>query len=797
MKKLVLFLMVVFAFTTFTLGISSINKTYANTIDLTDAITVRNGAEVRLDDLNTTEKDETGLRFSIKVDTSKVEALLSSEAYAGYTAEYGVALLPTRFLQGQELDVEGTYVYNEKNREVLKIALTTVASIEDGIETYYAVLTNIPSIEYETDITARAFVKLTNGESVIYKQAETTVTRSIGQVLTTCYNDPEYNLGDDRPYYEQLLTQNLGTVSFEKENYTLFKNGVNDKTIVEDVKVYGNKYGFELDLNSEYLDENAISLTYGTDGVANYDNGAFAPVSGGETTATLTVDGKTASTTVKVETEEDLAVTLGTDEIAAFDHKGYETMVEIISGVESEIAVGNYHGKEGVLKVAGTIDGGMSLVKLAMPVAKPGWTNVTFQIYVEQGGLDGLGSIGISVSDSAASWGDGSIPSIYSGKFASNCWFNVCLTSVHENVIYLALSPLTTETGSYFTYYISTIMNGDQTAALYAEECKDVLGKTSLDIDEAASFDIDEYKNLVKTSLVESPVVEILPEYKDANGDVRNGVLHLQFVSKATGLGTNSVEILLPKTISGKATIEYQISINQTAGTVYDTNVWGFLPAAGWGALQTNASVTTWSTLSDSNFSGLNSIKLGFNQWDPSTVILFDLYISEVTTDVDKAANRELYNQTLSAKLVDNQLATFDELAYLNYVEGFFYNSEVTVAYNLAVEIVNDAEKGKVIRISNGDVPAGNYGRIRISLPKIITATFTLNYKVVSVAQSAGSNLIGIQHGEIAGWEYYWPLTQDSNWNTVTIDSYVDKDYFEIILQGHTTFEIYISTVLG
>ena len=80
---------------------------------------------------------------------------------------------------------------------------------------------------------------------------------------------------------------------------------------------------------------------------------------------------------------------------------------------------------------------------------------------------------------------------------------------------------------------------------------------------------------------------------------------------------------------------------------------------------------------------------------------------------------RELYNQTLCEKLIDNQLATFNELAYVNYVEG--QDLEI-----LEAEIIDDplGEKGKVLHVTAKPLAVAQLGtpRIVLFLPKAVTA---------------------------------------------------------------------------
>ena len=782
MKKIVIFLLTAFTMLSFVFAINSFKPVYA-AVQTTDAIVVKDGAEIRLDDFETEEKDETGIRFTVNVDTAKVATLLTDEAYQGYTAEYGVALLPTRFLQGNELDVEGTYVYNEKTRTVLKIALEKVASTANNIDTYYAVLTKIPSIEYETDITARAFVKLTNGESVIYKQATQSVARAIGQVLTTCYNDPEYELGDDRPYYEQLLTKNLGTVSFDKDSYTLFKNSKNDKAITEDVTVYGNKYGFELDLNSEYLDENAVSFAYGTEDVANYENGEFLPVSGGETTATLTVDGKTASTSIKVETEADLASTLGTDEIAAFDHKGYETMIEGVASADTtlhEVSVGDYFGKTGVVKVSGETFGGMSLVKIDLPTAFAAGTVVTIQMYVVHGGVN-YGSLGLSGSATGVVWGS----PMGGDQYSLQNWENFVVTAPLGDSLYLVMGVV----GVTFEYYISSIMVGDQILKIVKDELV-----TTLADDEVAKYDNEKYLQLISYGVNLSSAnttAEIVDDPLD-NSETPRKVLK---ISGTNASGWGKIYLNLPKKINGTFTMEYRM-VGSSAGA---GSIWSIMDAAeGWGSWVDayGDSTTPWTTLTNGNWNGQEKIVIGLNQMVP-----FEIYIAKITTEVDKAANRELYNEILAEKLVDNQLATFDEIAYLNYVDGQdleYFNAE----------IVDDplGEKGKVLHVTVKSLAVAQFGtpRLVLFLPKVPTLQNTVSYMVTIEGADNSANAWGIMlPGATAYSGGTWDLglktcTNVETWTNWPIGGvYAGLDYIVIgINNPQVTFHFYISGVL-
>ena len=223
-------------------------------------------------------------------------------------------------------------------------------------------------------------------------------------------------------------------------------------------------------------------------------------------------------------------------------------------------------------------------------------------------------------------------------------------------------------------------------------------------------------------------------------------------------------------------------------------NAWGFL-MPGWINLQPATSVETWTEMQVSAGSGTQTFKIGLNQ-----AKTFDLYLSEVTTDVDKGANRELYNQTLCEKLIDNQLATFNELAYVNYVEG--QDLEI-----LEAEIIDDplGEKGKVLHVTAKPLAVAQLGtpRIVLFLPKAVTAQFTLNYRVTIDGADDSINAWGIMWpgaSAFAGGSWDLGLKTCSNveqWtNNPVGGGYAGRDYIVIGLNQVKTYDFYFSSVV-
>ena len=296
---------------------------------------------------------------------------------------------------------------------------------------------------------------------------------------------------------------------------------------------------------------------------------------------------------------------------------------------------------------------------------------------------------------------------------------------------------------------------------------------------EYAKFNNENYVYFFENTAQNDKVAsaEIVQDPKGEKGNV----LHIS----GNG-GYNKVYIYLPKALPKTFSIEYRMIANATAANY----LWDFMTGAeGWSGVWCSAQVDAWTTYNVSagfGYEGKDKLVIGFNN-----VGDFDLYISII----EYQPTAEEIKADLVSKLGENELGRFDEKAYTTYVTSFFYNADVTAEYKVKTDLVNDSVKGNVIRISNGEVPAGNYGRIKISLPKAITSRFTLNYKVVSTATAGATSLMSLQHGVYPGWDYAWPLSQNSDWTTVTIDSYAGKDYFEIILQGYDSFEIYVSVV--
>ena len=176
----------------FTVALPTIN-TKAETLDDVNVTLKMGGAGVRM----TGEKDE-AIRF--RAGLTNVEyATLSN-----YDVEFGMLVIPVSELQGEfslENDVQGV--------SIIQVPVNASATYVEGDMTYYNVaLSNIPNISYTSDIMARAYVTLSDGENekTIYSDVQ---TRNLAYVA----------------YRETLANQNLtDTESSALENYMSGKN---------------------------------------------------------------------------------------------------------------------------------------------------------------------------------------------------------------------------------------------------------------------------------------------------------------------------------------------------------------------------------------------------------------------------------------------------------------------------------------------------------------------------------------------------------------------------------------------
>ncbi len=207
-KRLSILVMSVLAVALFSLGILAVKPAEATPIvDQNGAIiTIDKSAEIRL--------DNTGLRFTVRVNKTNYNALTAEGGnYEGYASELGAAIIPSVVLDGKDFDASvASYEYDGKTFNVLSIPLTNKLETETEY-IYKAVVTSIPDLNYETELTARAYVKLTEGETTEYIQSADVAKKSIGEVVTAFYTDTVEPPTDEEKVQLESLIDNKVTAS--------------------------------------------------------------------------------------------------------------------------------------------------------------------------------------------------------------------------------------------------------------------------------------------------------------------------------------------------------------------------------------------------------------------------------------------------------------------------------------------------------------------------------------------------------------------------------------------------------
>jgi len=323
----------------------------------------------------------------------------------------------------------------------------------------------------------------------------------------------------------------------------------------------------------------------------------------------------------------------------------------------------------------------------------------------------------------------------------------------------------------------------ESSAVTKRQEINDEL-LAKLDENTYAKFDDERYVYYFENTGLngKTATAEIIDDVKG----VYDKVLHIS----GNG-GYNKFYINLPKALPANFTIKYRMDATPLA----DVNLWEVMTASeGWAGAWRSATVDKWSSYDITaayGYEGKDKLVIGVNN-----VGDFDLYIAIV----EKKFTKEELTETLSAKLVGDQLATFDEAAYLSFVEG----QDVAV---LETEIIDDplGEKGKVLHVTVKPVAVASYGtpRLVLFLPKAITAQFTMNYRVTIEGADDAANAWGIMWpgtSAFAGgsWDLgLKPATNVEQWSNWPIGGgYAGRNYIVIGLNRVTTFDFYISGVV-
>ena len=227
-KKISIITLAVFAVMVFLSGALTFTPTKADAV-AGSVITLETDTQVRFDSEATPLYDETGLTFFVKVNRTEINDLTSAGGtYSGYTASIGIALIPTEYLFDEVLTADAQH-YKGKNVLHIPLINKTSQTYNDGMpnefveETYRATLVKIPDLEYETEISARAYVKFEKADAeTAYVQTETIASKSIGGTAATRYASA---LADSA---EALALKSMIT----EKVYPLIKNDLPVKTLL-------------------------------------------------------------------------------------------------------------------------------------------------------------------------------------------------------------------------------------------------------------------------------------------------------------------------------------------------------------------------------------------------------------------------------------------------------------------------------------------------------------------------------------------------------------------------------------
>lgn len=227
----------------------------------TDTFVMENGASVR-------KKDPTGIRFSTYVNETYYDNLEKDKTENGTSYHFGTLVIPESIL--------GENVLTENISKALDIKANVWGESKvDGYKIYHAVLTDIPSTDFDTVLVARSYVCI-NG---VYNFVETSLERSIAQVASIALSVGE---SDENGVLLNYVDTVAESVSVDKAD-ALMKTGTNT-TLVATASPSGYAITWETS-NKE---------------VATVKDGVVTAVSAGEATITAKFGKKTATCIVTV-----------------------------------------------------------------------------------------------------------------------------------------------------------------------------------------------------------------------------------------------------------------------------------------------------------------------------------------------------------------------------------------------------------------------------------------------------------------------------------------------------------------
>ena len=240
----------------------------AQDVNESPSVEIIQGASVRISD-----DGYSGIRFTATVEEAYLTGL------GGYDS-MGILVVPTELLGENSLEAG---VEN-----VVDIPATVFATGEEGYKTFNAVIYNVPEEDYGTEISARAYVKKTDG-SYVYSTADTIVRRSLAETASLAIKD---GLTDSKlfDYVDKAVT-----------SFTMAENAVS-LAVSESVAL------------SAYVTPSNIAIIWESsdEGIATVKDGIVTAVSEGNATIYAKVGSLVKEITVNVDND----VLLGFDSLA-------------------------------------------------------------------------------------------------------------------------------------------------------------------------------------------------------------------------------------------------------------------------------------------------------------------------------------------------------------------------------------------------------------------------------------------------------------------------------------------------
>jgi len=257
---------------------------YNLTVDVPETFTTLGGAQVRK------TADTAGIRFSGIVNKDYKDVTL-----AGKNVEFGMLVIKASDLGENELNADTVGASKIKAENIL--AVDENADATTDYYRYNVALTNIPEVDYETEIVARAYVTV-DGVTTCVGDDNEQQKRSIALVASRAYAANESDPDDVIKGYVNYVAQG---VSFDAATQKLNKAMMTAETV--GLTATTNPVGY------------AVKLTSSNEEVAKIENGVIVPQAK-EGTATITAEfgsQKSATYTLSVVS---YSATLGGEAIA-------------------------------------------------------------------------------------------------------------------------------------------------------------------------------------------------------------------------------------------------------------------------------------------------------------------------------------------------------------------------------------------------------------------------------------------------------------------------------------------------